>query len=681
VTARRSWFAPAALLLAPALVLSGADKDTSGDPLPEGAKARIGTARSRVESAFCPPLLTPDGRSVYAQTNFGVRRFDPVAGGPLERVALGYGNKFAGCSADGTRIAQCNVGEAVVWNVKGAKALVKVQRRLPDAETAVALSADGKTLVLGGTNEGGKQDPIAVLVWDVDGDKERQKIVVPHNQSVTVAVSGDAKVIASWGTHLEPDAKGFPDPEKSLNRVVRFWGAGGTELGTFRTSGYSPAAVVLSPDGSVAAVANGNGTIDLVDPKTGASKQLLLGRTRMGGWLAFSPDGATVAATGEDGAVRRWRVADGATLSTTEAPVANVTNTRVRLQTNEKGLAWGTKGLEVVVWEVPSGKALGTGGGHTRPVRGVAVTADNTFVVTSADDGTIRKWELATGKPVGELALRRSDRAGDYGSAALCSSDLSRALVRDYGNLILYDLTTGTQQYVVPTPLVGYSNGTFSGDGSKVIVATSNYDPKTVPARASVWAARAGKRLFAVEQPGVGSFSAAVTPDGKYVVAVGRKPAEKGNGEFVATVWEVATGLKKGELIETADFTNPQVVTAPDNKTAALVTAKGQLVAFDLASAKITKTYKLNRQTLDHNFSAIAPVFSPDGKKLAVVGRDAIDPSAPTPVLVLDWATGETKATFGARGGSPTAMAFSPDGKWLVTGAPDTTATVWDVSK
>src|SRR4051812_41627288 len=67
------------LLLPPALAARGADKDSYGDALPEGAKARLGTSRLRVE-AYSPPLLSPDGKSLFAVTNFTMPRFDPVTG-------------------------------------------------------------------------------------------------------------------------------------------------------------------------------------------------------------------------------------------------------------------------------------------------------------------------------------------------------------------------------------------------------------------------------------------------------------------------------------------------------------------------------------------------------------------------------------------------------------------------
>jgi WD40 repeat protein len=685
VNARRLWFALALLLLGPGLVGLSADKDPYGDPLPEGAKARLGTARLRMET-YSPTLLTPDGKSLYALTNFGMPRLDPFTGAVQAKFQRAFGGSIGGVSADGNRVVQIGFGGVTVWDIGGAKSLAKVQRRLPSSNYPVALSTDGKTLVLGGANEPGKADPVTVLVWDVDGDKEVQKITVPQNQSASAAVSGNGKTVATWGTHTEPGAKGAPDPgvkgapdpETNLNRFVHFWDAGtGKALGKFRSYGYAPGTVVLNGAGSLAAVSNNNGTIDLVDTKTGTSKFLLLGRSRMGQWIAFSPDGATVAGTGDDGAVQRWKVADGTRLSTTEAPVPNVSGARVRLLDNEKGLAWTMKGAAVLVWEVPSGKLRSPEGGHTNPVRAVTVSPDNKYVVTSADDGVALKWELATGKPAGSVALHHPGGVGGYTPAPLFSADLARALVRDTsGSLGVHDVATGIQQFVLPVPFEGYSVGTFSTDGSKVIVATSSFDTRRAPSRVTVWDVVAGKRLLALDLPGFGSVAAALTPDAKHVVVVGRKPAEKGNGDFVAAAYAVATGARKGEYTEEAGFTNPLVATAADNKSAAVVTAKGRVVSFNLETGKVDRTFDLNRRV-----PAIAPVFSPDGKKLALAIQAEFDEDRTAPVLVLDWASGEIRHPFRTRAGSPGAMAFSPDGKWLVTGSNDTTATVWDVSK
>jgi WD40 repeat protein len=672
------WFAPAFLLLSAALVGSAADNDPYGDPLPTGAKARLGTARLRVETTS-PPVLTPDGKSLYALTGAGILRLDPLTGAPQGKSQGGFGG-IGGISADGKRVAQVGFDGVTVWDVGSGKSLVKVQRRLPGSTAAVALSADGKTLVLGGANEFGKQDPVTILVWGVDADKEMAKIAVPQNQWANVAVSGDGKTVASWGTHLEPEGKGNHDPEKSLNRFVHFWDAAtGKELSKFRSSGFAPAAVAVNQSGSLAAVSDNNGGIDLVDPKTGTSKALLLGRIRIGQWIAFSPDGATVAATGEDGAVQRWKVADGTRLSTTEPPAAGLFGTGVRLLSNEKGIAWAKKGLAVVVWEIPSGKLLTPAGGHTSPVVSVAVSADGTSVLTSGVDGLALKWELATGKPAGAVTLRQPNGAFAgyaYAPPAQFSPDLTRALRDAGGGLGIHDAATGSQEFVIPVPPEGYSNGSFTADGSKVVVATASYDTQRNPSRVAVWDVRAGKRVFAIDLPGYGTAAAAVTPDGKHVVTAGRKPSEKGNGTFVVTAWDAATGAKKGELTEEAGFTAPQVATAADNKTAAVVTAKGALVAFDLASGKIGKTYDTNRRV-----PAIAPVFSPDGKTIAVATQAGYDEARTASVLVLDWATGATKHTFTLKGGNAGAVAFSPDGKWLVTGSPDTTALVWDLSK
>ena len=63
MTLRR--FCPALLLaLLPTLTAFTAD-DPYGDPLPEGAKLRLGTARMRVSNTTNPTVLSPDGKHLY----------------------------------------------------------------------------------------------------------------------------------------------------------------------------------------------------------------------------------------------------------------------------------------------------------------------------------------------------------------------------------------------------------------------------------------------------------------------------------------------------------------------------------------------------------------------------------------------------------------------------------------
>jgi len=677
VNAHRLWYSFALLLLSPVLAALAADKDQYGDPLPDGAKARMGTARLR-QLSYSSPILTPDGKSLYAQTNSGIARLDPASGAVQGQAPAQLFSPPTIISADGKRAVYVSYNSVTVSDIDTGKSFTKVERRLPTGEIAASISADGKTLAIGGTGDQAKKETVTVLVWDVDNDKERKKINVVQNNYAGVALSGDGKTLATWGAYYDPTAKTQPDPNTDPNRFVTFWDATtGKELAKFRVAGFSPGTVMFSPDGSLVAVANNNSSIDLVDPKTGTSKQLLLGRSQMGRWIAFSPDGTTVAAASDRGAVQRWKVTDGTRLSTTEAPVPNLYNTRIRMLSADKGMAWAAKGSAVVVWDIPSGKLISPEGGHTSPIRGLAVTPDNKYVITSAEDSSTLKWDLATGKPVGPVTFRTpSSNFGGYMPAAIFSPDVTRAILRDSGGLAVYDMTNGTEQYIIPTPIVGFSYGAFSSDGSKVVIASASYDAKKTPAHVSVWDVAKAKQVVSLELPGYSTLSAAITPDGKHIVTAGRKAAEKGNGDFIIAAWDSKTGAKKGEYTEEAGYAMQHVTPAPDNKTAAVVTSKGALVVFDLASGKIEKTFDLNRHQ-----AGLAPLFSQDGKKLAVACQADFGPNQPAAILVLDWPSGEVKQTFTSPGGTPGAIVFSPDGKWLVTAGQDTTATVWELSK
>ncbi len=675
MNARRIRYALALFILTPTVGALAADKDNYGDPLPKGAKARIGTARLRIVP-FSSPVLTPDGKALYAQTLSGLARLAPATGAVQGKVPAEFFGVPAAVSSDDKRALYVGFDRVSVLDTSTGKTVAKVERRLPSSDASAALSADGKTLALGGLGNREKKENASILLWDVPNDKELKKITVPLNEFVAVALAGDGKTFASWGSHYDPNAKEPTDPDKNPTRVVTFWNIDGKELSKFRVDGYAPMAVAFSSDGSIAAVSNSsNSSINLVDPKSGASKQLLLGRGGVGRWLTFNPTGATVASTSDNGTVQLWKVADGVPLSTTEPPTTDLVRARVRLLDKDHGLAWATRGAEVVIWEVPSGKVLSPQGGNTNAVRTVVVTPDSKFVVTSADDGRTRKWELATGKPAGMVTFHSPYT--QYGSIlppAIFSPDLSRALVRDNAGFGVYDATRGTEQYVIPIPVDGFSTPAFSPDSSKVVIASNSYNPRKRPARIAVWDVATTKRLVSVELPGIGIVAAAITPDGKQLIAAGRTQPEKGNGEFQVTVWDVAGGKKQAQYTEEAGFSQPAVATAMDNKSAVVFTSKGTLTTFDLSTGKLGKSFDLERRS-----PIVPPVFSRDGKLVAVACQPNFS-TGQAPILVLDWESGKIRHTF-TNSAAPTSLAFSPDGKFLVTGSADTTATVWNLDK
>jgi hypothetical protein len=121
--------------------------------------------------------------------------------------------------------------------------------------------------------------------------------------------------------------------------------------------------------------------------------------------------------------------------------------------------------------------------------------------------------------------------------------------------------------------------------------------------------------------------------------------------------------------VPAAEFGPPHVAISPDGRTAAAAYGRTVFGLWEVASSSERRQFRPQGVT--------APVaLSPDGRIVAYCTSDTSDTD---PLHLLDVVTGTELARYDGHLGRVRAIAFSPDGRSVVTGSADTTALVWPV--
>ncbi len=264
----------------------------------------------------------------------------------------------------------------------------------------------------------------------------------------------------------------------------------------------------------------------------------------------------------------------------------------------------GSRDGTVRVWDVESGRCLAKLKGHTDAVLGVAVSGDGRRALSASDGHTAWVWDLESGRCLAKLEGHTAPVRG-----VAVSGDGRRAVSgSDDRTLRVWDLETWHCMAMLGGHADCVLGVAVSGDGRRAVSGSLN-------GAARMWDLESGRCLATLESHAARVFGVAVSRDGRRAVS--------GSSDGTARVWDMESGR-------------------------CLATLEGH--------------------------AARVWCVAMDGD-----GRRAVSGSVDRTVRVWDLESGRCVATLKGHTGGVRGVAVSDDGRRVVSGSSDGTVRVWDL--
>jgi WD40 repeat protein/serine/threonine protein kinase len=422
----------------------------------------------------------------------------------------------------------------------------------------------------------------------------------------------------SWINHVKWSPDGRYVISASHDGTLRIWEVSTGEV--IRTMYHTPAAssVAWSHDGSYI-VSGSDGALRLRHAGTGKLLHRLIGHTGWVGDVMWSPDDRYIVSASADNTVRMWDAATGAMLRVLSGHTEYV-NTTVWSPDGRYVVSGGWDDV-IIIWLARTGERLATLTGHKDGVWSVAWSSDGRFLASGSADGTIRIWGL--------------NRTASAVTPTRTSTPVAGAAVP----VRMIELRTLTGHEKRVQSVAWSPDGRFLASGA---------DDNTV----RVWDVETGQLL----QTLTGKATVAWSPDGRYLAA--------GSDDNTVRVWDAANGQLLQTLTGHTSWIN-RVKWSPDGRRVITASSDGTVRIWEASTGKVT-------HTLDHRPAASSVAWSHDGKYIASGSNGTI--------RLRDAKTGQLLRTLSGHTSWVGDVMWSPDDRYIVSGAADNTVRLWDAA-
>ncbi len=272
-----------------------------------------------------------------------------------------------------------------------------------------------------------------------------------HQQISSLAFSPNGKILASG----------------SYDTNIKLWDVTtGKHISTLKSHTHEVASVAFSPKVEILASASYDKTVKLWEVATESEITTLINEDLVSS-VAFSPNGELVAIASNN--IKLWHVATGDYVRILETNLGRVNF--VAFSPDGQLLASGNENGSIKLWQVATGREIATlhqARGYMESVFSLSFSPDGQILASGSEDTALRLWNIATCKRLDII----SDGKSEVNAIAFSPDGQIFASNRRDNKIILREVTTNKEIYTL-TACSDVHALAFSPDGK--LLASGDY--------------------------------------------------------------------------------------------------------------------------------------------------------------------------------------------------------------